>query len=69
MNKVVTIEGMMCKNCERHVKEALEVLGLNVIVSLEEKKAYITNTNIDDQKIIDVIEECGFEVKEIATNG
>lgn len=65
MNKIVTIEGMMCKNCERHAKEALEALGLDVKVSLEDKKAYITNCAIDDQKIIEAIEECGYEVKEI----
>ncbi|MDO4500491.1 MAG: copper-translocating P-type ATPase [Erysipelotrichaceae bacterium] len=65
MNKTVLIEGMMCKNCERHAKEALEALGVDVKVVLEDKKAYITNTVIDDQAIIDAIEECGYEVKEI----
>ena len=65
MNKTVTIEGMMCKNCEKHVREALEGLGLDVKVVLEDKKAYITDTSIDDQTIIDAVEEAGYEVKEI----
>ena len=65
MNKTVLIEGMMCKNCERHAKEALEALGLDVTVVLEEKKAYIKDTAIDDESIINAIEECGYEVKEI----
>ncbi|MBR0461225.1 MAG: cadmium-translocating P-type ATPase [Erysipelotrichaceae bacterium] len=65
MNKTVEIEGMMCKNCERHVKEALEALGLDVRVVLEDKKAYISETSLDDETIIGAIEDAGYEVKEI----
>lgn len=65
MNKTVVIEGMMCKNCERHALEALKALNLDVEVSLEEKKAYIKNALVDDEKIIAAIEEAGYEVKEI----
>ncbi len=65
MNKTVTVEGMMCKNCVKHVKEALEALGCEVEVSLEDKKAYIKNTAIDNQTITDAIENAGYEVKEI----
>jgi len=65
MNKTVYIEGMMCKNCERHAKEALEELGLDVVVSLEDKKASIKNCNIEDKIIINAIQEAGYEVKEI----
>ena len=64
-NKVVIIEGMMCKNCVKHVKEALESLGVEVEVSLEEKKAYLKNTSLDDETIKDAIEDAGYEVKEI----
>ena len=64
-NKVVIIEGMMCKNCVKHVKEALESLGVEVEVSLEEKKAYLKNTSLDDETIKGAIEDAGYEVKEI----
>lgn len=65
MKKTIMIEGMMCKNCVKHVSEALKKLGLEAEVSLEEKKAILKNTDIDNQIIIDTIEELGFDVKEI----
>ena len=65
MNKIVTIEGMMCKNCVKHVKEALESLGVEVEISLEDKKAYLKNTSLDDETIKEAIEDAGYEVKEI----
>lgn len=68
MNKVVLVEGMMCNNCVKHVKEALEALGCEVNVVLEEKKAYIKNTSLTDEQITLAIEQAGYTVKEI-TNG
>lgn len=68
MNKKVYVEGMMCKNCVKHVKEALESLGLEVEVSLEEKVAKITNTSLDDETITKAIEDAGYEVKEIVND-
>ena len=65
MNKTVLIEGMMCKNCVKHVLDALTGLGCDVTVSLEDKKAYIKNTSLDDETIKDTIEELGYEVKDI----
>lgn len=65
MNKTVKIEGMMCQNCVRHAKEALEALGLEAEVSLENKAAYIKNTAVNDETIIKAIEDAGYEVSEI----
>ncbi len=65
MNKTVLVEGMMCKNCVRHVQEALSALGCEVMVSLQDKKAYIKNTSLDDETIKNAIEDAGYEVKEI----
>ena len=65
MNKIVTIEGMMCKNCVKHVKEEIESLGVEVEISLEDKKAYLKNTSLDDETIKEAIEDAGYEVKEI----
>lgn len=62
--KTVIIEGMMCERCVAHVKKALETLGTDVIVSLDENKATL-NTIATNEEIINVIEEAGYEVKEI----
>lgn len=65
MNKTVLIEGMMCNNCRKHAEEALKALGCDVSVSLEEKKAIIMNSAVDDETIIKAIEDVGYEVKQI----
>ena len=65
MNKTISIEGMMCNNCARHVKEALEALGANVNVVLEENKAYLENTSLSDEQIRDAITTAGYTVTEI----
>ena len=65
MNKEVLIEGMMCNNCRKHVLEALESLGGEVEVSLEDKKALIKETAIDDETIRKTIEDLRYEVVEI----
>ena len=58
--KVVNVEGMMCKNCKKHVEEALEKLNIDFEVSLEEKKAYI-KSEIEDDRVIKAIEDAGYE--------
>ena len=58
------IEGMMCQNCVKHVKKALEgVEGVSdVNVSLEENNAKL---NADISKLAELkaaVEEAGYEV-------
>lgn len=65
MNKTVLIEGMMCNNCRKHAEEALKALGCDVTVSLEDKKAYIKNSAVDDVTITKAIEDAGYEVVQI----
>lgn len=65
MNKTIFIEGMMCEHCKKHVEDALKALGLEVEVSLADKKAIIKNTSIDNDTITKAIEDAGYEVKEI----
>ena len=65
MNKTVAIEGMMCKNCEAHALKALQALGADVRVSLEDKKAYLTNTTLSDDDIKKAISDAGYTVTEI----
>ncbi len=68
MNKTVTIEGMMCTHCVGHVTKALEELGANVKVSLEEGKAYLTDTALTDDQIKDAVENAGYEVVSITND-
>jgi len=65
----LSIEGMTCENCVRHVTEALEGLEgvAGVAVSLEEKLATVdAGAAPSDQLIRDVLEEEGYEVTAIA---
>lgn len=66
--KKIIIEGMHCNHCKMTVEKALGSLGgvTNVDVNLEQKEATITiNSEVEEGKIKEVIEEEGFEVKEI----
>lgn len=63
MTKVI-IEGMMCMRCVAHAKQALESLGTDVNVELENGEATL-NTNASDEEIKNAIMDAGYEVKEI----
>ena len=66
--KEVIIEGMQCNHCKMTVEKVLTALNdvIKVEVNLENKSAIVESKNeIDDAKIKEVIEEAGFEVKEI----
>lgn len=66
MKKKILIEGMSCKNCVAHVKNALEELAgvSEVEVNLEGKYAVVETTESDDV-LKDTIEEEGYDVVEI----
>lgn len=66
--KNVYIEGMSCNHCKMSVEKALKSIdGVeNVAVNLDDKKASITLTkSINNDEIKKVIEDIGFEVKDI----
>ena len=66
MEKTLNIEGMMCKHCVAHVKEALEKIEgvCSADVSLENKTAKVTlSKNILDEVFIKAIHDAGYEVK------
>lgn len=69
MNKeTIIIEGMQCNHCKMSVEKALNSIeGITKVeVNLENKTAIIESTKeIDNSKINEVIEEAGFNVKEI----
>lgn len=63
MKKKIIIEGMSCKNCVGHVKDALEGVkgATSVEVNLEGKYA-IVETTVSDDIIKEAIEEEGYDV-------
>ena len=65
LKTTLNIEGMMCKNCVKHVYNALSKMEgvTEVEVSLENKNAVVTSTkeiSIDD--FAKVIDEAGYEL-------
>lgn len=66
--KVLYIPDIMCEHCVKHVTNALNTLSdiIEVNVILSEKKAYINCLkDIDDNTLKKVIEDAGYELKEI----
>lgn len=69
MKKKILIEGMSCKNCVAHVKNALE--GLESVTSTEvnlEGKYAVVETTSNDEELKAVIEEEGYDVVGIENN-
>ena len=72
MKKVLTVEGMMCQNCVKHVTHALEgIPGVTgVSVSLEEKKATASVPDtVSDDALTAAVQEAGYEVTGIQNEG
>ena len=68
MKKELTVEGMMCQNCVKHVTHALEgVPGASqVSVSLEDKKATVcVPESVSDDMLRAAVTEAGYEVTEV----
>jgi copper chaperone CopZ len=62
---VISVDGMTCENCVRHVKEALEGLtGVTAVeVSLEEGEARVRAPGALNEKLIrETLDEEGYEV-------
>ena len=64
---ILKIEGMMCKNCVKHVDKALNgVAGASdVAVSLEEKQATVTAAPELEAALVEAVTEAGYEVVEV----
>lgn len=68
MQKTISVEGMMCMHCVKHVNEALsKVDGVSLVeVSLENKNAIVTLTkDISDSALKAAVENAGYDVTEI----
>ncbi|WP_029067256.1 heavy metal translocating P-type ATPase [Lachnobacterium bovis] len=66
MTKTIKVEGMMCHNCENHVKKALEKIdGVESVVASHEKGTVeVTLTKeVDDNTLCEAIKEEGYEPK------
>lgn len=63
----LTIEGMMCMHCQKHVSDALNAIeGVTAEVNLEEKKAYVkADGEIADDVLKKAVVDAGYEVTEI----
>lgn len=64
----ISISGMSCENCVRHVRQALSRLeGVKkVAVSLEQGLAQVDcAAELSDAQLREAVEEEGYEVKEI----
>ena len=65
MQKVLVIEGMMCKHCQKRVEDALtKVEGVKeVIIDLEAKTATVQVTNdITNDALTKAVVDAGYEV-------
>ncbi len=71
MKKVVSIEGMTCGHCQRHVAEALrDVAGVkSAVVDLAKKNAVVeSDTAVPDEALKSAVAEAGYTVTGIAEN-
>ncbi len=67
----VTLTGMSCQNCARHVRQALAALPgvTSVQVDLDQATAHISgNDELDDARIAAVLDEEGYTVTLITRN-
>ena len=63
MEKVITIEGMMCMHCAARVQKALEALGdVSANVDLDANTATVTGGQLDDAALKKAVEDAGYTV-------
>ncbi len=64
---ILKIEGMMCKNCVKHVDKALNGVegASDVVVNLEEKQAAVTADPSLEAALVAAVVDAGYEVVEV----
>ncbi len=67
MKKTIMIQGMMCPNCVKHVKNALSALpGCQVEVDLEKGMAQVEMSQpVSDDTLRQAVTDAGYTVTEI----
>ena len=66
----VTVEGMMCQNCEKHVNEAVKKnFKVKDVSSSHDDNltTILSKKEIDADKLIAVITEAGYNAKDVKT--
>lgn len=65
--KVLTVEGMHCENCQARVENAIDRLdGVVCKVNLKHKTAVVSYSRpVDSQELRKIIENLGYQVTEI----
>ena len=69
MKKIITVEGMMCGNCQKHVQKALAAVpGVSeAVVDLDAGKATVTlSADVADKILMDAVTEAGYTPKACA---
>ena len=65
MQKVMTIEGMMCTHCSGRVESALNAIpGVTAKVDLEKKTATVSG-DVSDDTLRKAVEDAGYQVVSI----
>ena len=65
MQKVMTIEGMMCTHCSGRVESALNAIpGVTAKVDLEKKTATVSG-EVSDDTLRKAVEDAGYQVVSI----
>lgn len=62
------VEGMMCKNCEKHVVESIKKAfpSAKVTASYVDKKVEVaTKKKIDENLVVTAIQDRGYDVKSV----
>ena len=69
LTTALTVGGMHCGNCVRHVQEALgEIAGVTAEVDLDTATATVQHpASVSVQQLLDAIDEAGYEVAVKAT--
>lgn len=64
MNKVMTVEGMMCAHCKARVEKALNAIdGVQCEVDLEKKAANLTLSKpVSDEVLTAAVTDAGYDV-------
>ena len=64
----ISVKGMMCGHCEKHVKEALEAIEGITSATASHEKAEVeieTSKEVDESAIKAAVEKAGYEYKGI----
>jgi len=64
MPKILSVTGMTCDSCVKHVREALEAIPevTSAVVSLEAGEAVVSvSGEVDDARLIGAVKEAGYD--------